>query len=76
MNAFTWTFVAVVFLVGDFYLGVTVGRLLKQDEPNDDFDPLPRRLSPQVPDQWKPTEEHLHDPRERDRPEPPSSPAS
>lgn len=32
---------------------------------------VPRMLPP-----WQPTDEHLRDPRERDRPEPPSSPAS
>lgn len=75
VNAFTWTLVVVAFLVADFYVGVKVGRMLKQDEPSDDLEPLPRRLNPRLPEQWQYSEDHLRDPATRDTP-PPSDPAS
>lgn len=45
MTPLVWTIAVVLFLVADFALGVKVGRMLKRDEPDDDFAPMPRRLN-------------------------------
>ena len=40
-----WTITVILFLAADFAFGVKVGRMLKRDEPDDDFAPMPRRLN-------------------------------
>lgn len=65
--------VGVVFLVGNLVMMRRENRQLQEDLSG--TVPSRKYAGPYVPDQWKFTEEHLRDPRERDTP-PPSSPAS
>lgn len=66
MTFLIWTIASVTFLALDFALGVKVGRLLKQDEPEDPDDNLPlptSQLKPgYVPAQWQFSEDSLQDP--------------
>lgn len=76
--------VVVVAIVAILVLAILAGRAMNlggsypeqpDDDPDDDLPPLPRQLKPRVPEQWKPTEDHLPDPNSRDT-SPPSDPAS
>lgn len=66
--------IGVVFLAGNLVMMRRENQQLREDLSG--TVPLRKYAGHYVPEQWQPTEEHLRDPRERDTPEPPSSPAS
>lgn len=72
---FVWIVAILAFLAADFALGVKIGRMLKRDEPDDSFAPLPRHLPSQVPLQLHPHTSWSDVKDGRSTP-PPSDPAS